>query len=121
MSYRTPYFSAYCSCGASLVEVLVSLVIFGISTLGLMNMQQRALHYTESAYWQGQALSLARQWVERISLDPAANNESFISAQAKKILPSPQLQTTTCCVHIAWLNEDATTCTAHCVSLAFAP
>ena len=46
------------SVGSSLAEVLVSLIIFSVTALGLMNLQQRAIQSTELVYQKSQALIL---------------------------------------------------------------
>lgn len=62
-SFFSPFFS---SVGISLLEVLVALMIFSLGALGLMGLQQRAIQSTESAYWHNQAITLARDMIQRI-------------------------------------------------------
>ncbi len=58
--------------GATLIEVSVALLIFSVTALGLINLQQRALETTQYAVWYNQAVVLAADAVERIRANPTA-------------------------------------------------
>ena len=58
--------------GASLIEVLVTLVLVAIGLSGMMIMQVRGLEQNQSAYLQTQAIAMAADLADRIRLNKHA-------------------------------------------------
>lgn len=59
--------------GASLIEVLVSLLVLGIGLLGAAALQLNALKFTDSSTLSSQASFLAYDMMDRIRANPNAN------------------------------------------------
>ncbi|BBB27734.1 type IV pilus modification protein PilV [Amphritea japonica] len=58
--------------GASLIEVLVTLVLVAVGLSGMMIMQVRGLEQNQSAYLQTQAIAMAADLADRIRLNKQA-------------------------------------------------
>jgi type IV pilus assembly protein PilV len=59
------------SCGFTLIEVLVSLVIMSIGMLGIAKLVMVSSHSNDSAYMRGQATALAYEILDRMRANPA--------------------------------------------------
>jgi type IV pilus assembly protein PilV len=59
--------------GFSLIEVLVTLVIISLATLGMANLQAVSLRANNHALFESQAATLAQDIIERIRANPAGD------------------------------------------------
>ncbi|HEX6592474.1 MAG TPA: type IV pilus modification protein PilV [Moraxellaceae bacterium] len=65
--------------GVGLIEVLVAMVILGVVVLGFAAMQMRAVGMTGDSYARSQAMSIAQDLVERMSVNYLSAGE-YLSA-----------------------------------------
>jgi len=59
--------------GFSLLEILITVLVFGVGLLGIASMQFVSMHFSTSAYQQSLATILASDLVERIQANPVAS------------------------------------------------
>jgi type IV pilus assembly protein PilV len=57
--------------GASMIELLVSLLIFAFGTLGIIGMMTRTLGYSQMSLYRSQAAALTDDILDRMRADPA--------------------------------------------------
>ena len=110
--------------GFSLLEVLVSLAVVVVGTLGLLGLQALAIHNTQAGAYRSQAASQAASLVAAIKANPAywGAPAAHISVQASQVTGGPAVpaangcsydQASTapppCCVYRA---GDSTVCSA---------
>ena len=67
--------------GASLIEVMISLVILGIGILGFLVLQIRSLETVNDAYFRGQAIGIAQDVIERIKANQLGWPEEYASQE----------------------------------------
>ena len=67
--------------GSTLVEVLVSMVIFGLGVVGFVAMQLQSIEVVNDAYYRSQAIAVAQDVIERIKANSAGWPESYKSQQ----------------------------------------
>lgn len=69
--------------GFSLVEVLVALLVLGVGVMGFIALQLRSVETTSVTYSRTQAMSVARDIIERININPMAWPENYDDSDAK--------------------------------------
>ncbi|PCJ39684.1 MAG: type IV pilus modification protein PilV [Moraxellaceae bacterium] len=67
--------------GASLVEILVSLLILGIGVVGVVAMQLQSVMVVNDAYHRTQAIAIAQDVIERIKANPRGWPDLYVSQQ----------------------------------------
>jgi type IV pilus assembly protein PilV len=83
--------------GDSLIEVMVSLVIFSIGALGLISVQSLAIATSVSAEFSSQAMGLANEVVSQIWI---SKSYSLTAAQISSLLTQSGLNVVSGCVYI---------------------
>jgi type IV pilus assembly protein PilV len=75
--------------GFSLIEVLVTLVIISLATLGMAKLQAVSMQTNTNALFESQAATLARDIIERIRANPAGDyTTAFNQAVPVAVIPS---------------------------------
>ncbi len=74
--------------GFTLIEVLVALLVLGLSVLGYAALQGQALAMTQAAFWRAQAYDVAEQLAIVVHANPAQQN-FFLSTVDWKMPSSP--------------------------------
>lgn len=70
--------------GATMIEVLVSLLIFSVGLLGMVGLQTLSLRNTQSAYFRTQATVMAEDIMERMRANPqGARAGSYAAASGQ--------------------------------------
>ncbi|WP_296063044.1 type IV pilus modification protein PilV [uncultured Amphritea sp.] len=65
--------------GATLIEVLVTLVLVAIGLSGMMTMQARGIQQNQSAYLRTQAITIANDVADRLRLNSQAGLDDYYS------------------------------------------
>lgn len=81
--------SSYSQCGASLIEALVTLLIFTVGLLGLAAMQLNALKSTADSGQRSQAAWLMNDLAERMRSNPDGTLANYQAAPICAALPNP--------------------------------
>tara|TARA_R110001592_G_scaffold177076_2_gene417241 strand:- start:43972 stop:44400 length:429 start_codon:yes stop_codon:yes gene_type:complete len=76
--------------GFSLIELLISLLIFAVGFLGLASLQHVSIKMTHDTALQNAAIALSSSLVERVRAEGDASNLSDWQARVKKELPQGQ-------------------------------
>jgi type IV pilus assembly protein PilV len=76
--------------GTSLIEVLVTLLIFAVGLLGFAGLQVNALQSTSDSAQRSQAVWINQELAERMRANPEANNAAYTGVAANcSNLPAP--------------------------------
>ena len=72
----TAKFNQFCQ-GSSLIEVLITLLIFAVGLLGFAGLQLNALQSTADSSQRSQAVWISQELAERIRANPEASNAVY--------------------------------------------
>ena len=58
--------------GSSLMEVLIALLLMGLSVFGYLNLQKRSIDLMQEVFWRERAVALAHDALQRVALNQSA-------------------------------------------------
>ncbi len=107
----------------TLIEVLVAKLLLGLAVVVMISMQYQAIDATQWAYWQNQAMLLAKEVVSMERLSEGGGDERLspefegIRARVNHVLPRGEIAVDdwaageSQCVTIAWRGTTVGECT----------
>lgn len=82
--------------GVGLIEVLVALAILGVVVLGFVAMQMRAVNMTGESYARTQAMSIAQDLVERMSINFSQTDAYLLPYKGGSVVAAETALDTSC-------------------------